>query len=43
MPPHLGAEGLKIASIHRLDTLILPILDLAWVLAFSDGKKAGVA
>ena len=43
MPPHLGAEGLKIACIHRLDALILPILDLAWVLTFSDGKKTGVA
>ena len=42
MPPHLGAEELKIASIHRLDALILPILDLAWVLTFSDGKKAGM-
>ena len=35
IPPHLGAEGLKIASVHRLQSLILPILDLDWVLTFS--------
>ncbi len=34
IPPHLGAEGLKIAGVHRLDSLILPILDLDWVLTF---------
>lgn len=34
IPPHLGAEGLKIASVYRLDALILPILDLDWVLTF---------
>lgn len=34
LPPHLGAEGVKFASIHRLDDLILPMLDLDWVLSF---------
>ena len=34
IPPHLGAEGLKIATVHRLDNLILPVLDLDWVLTF---------
>ena len=33
-PPHLGAEGVPIASVHRLDDLILPILDLDWILTF---------
>ena len=33
-PPHLGAAGAKIAAVHRLDTLILPVLDLDWVLDF---------
>ena len=37
IPPHLGAETLKIATVHRLDGLILPVLDLDWVLAFSHG------
>ena len=43
IPPHLGAEGLKLAAVYRLDALILPILDLNWVLSFGDVKKAGVA
>ena len=33
-PPHLGTESLKIASVHRLADLILPILDLDWVFTF---------
>lgn len=33
-PPHLGAEALKIAAVHRLDDVILPVLDLDWVLTF---------
>ena len=33
-PPHLGAEGIPIESVHRLDELILPILDLDWILMF---------
>lgn len=37
IPPHLGSEGLKIAAVHRLDGLILPVLDLDWVLTFSEG------
>ena len=36
-PPQLGAAGLKIASVHRLDALILPVLDLGWVLSFDTG------
>lgn len=36
IPPHLGAEGLKIASVHRLDTVILPVLDLDWILTLGD-------
>ena len=34
IPPHLGAAGAKIAAVHRLDALILPVLDLDWVLDF---------
>lgn len=34
IPPHLGAEAHKIATVHRLDDLILPVLDLDWVLTF---------
>jgi purine-binding chemotaxis protein CheW len=34
-PPHLGAEGIKIAAVHRLDAMILPLLDLDWVFTFS--------
>ena len=34
IPPHLGAASAKIAAVHRLDTLILPVLDLDWVLDF---------
>jgi purine-binding chemotaxis protein CheW len=34
IPSHLGTEALKIASVHRLDAMILPILDLDWVLTF---------
>ena len=37
-PPHLGIEGIPIDSVHRLDELILPILDLEWVLTFG-GKE----
>ena len=33
-PPHLGAERLKISSVHRLADSILPILDLEWVFTF---------
>ena len=33
-PPHLGGEGVPIESVHRLEELILPILDLDWVLTF---------
>lgn len=35
IPPHLGAEGLKLSAVHRLGSLILPILDLGWVLTFN--------
>ena len=34
VPPHLGAASAKIASVHRLEALILPVLDLDWVLSF---------
>ena len=34
VPPHLGAASAKIASVHRLEALILPVLDLDWVFAF---------
>ena len=37
LPPQLGAAGLKIASVHRLDALILPVLDLDWILSFDVG------
>ena len=33
-PPHLGSEAIKISAVHRLHGLILPVLDLDWVLAF---------
>ena len=35
IPPHLGTEANRISAVHRLDGLILPVLDLDWVLAFS--------
>ena len=35
VPPHLGAEGIKIAAVYRLESLILPLLDLDWVFTFS--------
>jgi purine-binding chemotaxis protein CheW len=34
-PSHLGAEGLRLSAVHRLDNLILALLDLDWVLTFS--------
>ena len=34
LPPHLGAESIKFASLHRFDDVILPMLDLDWVLSF---------
>ena len=34
IPPHLGAAAAKIAAVHRLDDVILPILDLDWILTF---------
>ena len=34
IPSHLGAAGAKIAAVHRLDALILPVLNLDWVLDF---------
>ena len=34
-PPHLGTEGIKISAVHRLDAMILPLLDLDWVFTFS--------
>ena len=34
IPPHLGAASAKIASVHRLETLILPVLNLDWILSF---------
>ena len=35
-PPHLGAERVKISSVHRLADAILPILDLDWIFTFGD-------
>ena len=35
IPPHLGAEANRISTVHRLDDLILPVLDLDWVLTFN--------
>ena len=37
IPPHLGDAAAKIVSVHRLDGLILPILDLDWILTFDKG------
>lgn len=34
IPPHLGGDIARIAAVHRLDSMILPILDLDWVLTF---------
>lgn len=34
VPPHLGDEGLKFSSVHRLETEILPVIDLDWALTF---------
>lgn len=38
-PSHLGAEGIPIGSVHRLEDMILPILDLDWILTL-DGKAS---
>ena len=38
-PPHLGAERVKIAAVHRLADAILPILDLDWVFTFGTEKQ----
>jgi purine-binding chemotaxis protein CheW len=35
VPSHLGAERIKISAVHRLESLILPLLDLDWVFTFS--------
>jgi purine-binding chemotaxis protein CheW len=35
VPTHLGAEGIKISAVYRLETVILPLLDLDWVFTFS--------
>jgi purine-binding chemotaxis protein CheW len=35
IPPHLGAEEIKLSAVHRLDAMILPLLDLDWVFTFS--------
>ena len=37
VPSHLGAEEIKISAVHRLESLILPLLDLDWVFTFSRG------
>ena len=34
IPPHLGTDAARISSVHRLDDMILPVLDLDWVLTF---------
>ena len=34
VPPHLGSDAARISSVHRLDDMILPVLDLDWVLTF---------
>ena len=39
IPPHLGAGALKISSVHRLDDMILPVLDLDWVLTFTKDRE----
>ena len=38
-PPHLGAERIKIAAVHRLADSILPILDLDWVFSFGAERQ----
>ena len=38
-PPHLGAECVKISSVHRLADAILPILDLDWVFTFGTDRQ----
>lgn len=40
IPPHLGAEGIKFSSVHRLDAEILPVLDLDWALALGAYERA---
>ena len=37
-PPHLGAERVKISSVHRLADAILPILDLDWIFTFGTDR-----
>ena len=40
IPPHLGAEGVKFSSVHRLEDQILPVLDLGWALSFDAHARA---
>lgn len=35
VPSHLGVEGIKISAVYRLESLILPLLDLDWVFTLS--------
>lgn len=35
VPPHLGIEGIKLSSVHRLEAMILPVLDLDWIFTFT--------
>jgi purine-binding chemotaxis protein CheW len=39
VPPHLGGEGVKFSSVHRLEHEILPVLDLDWALALGAFEK----
>lgn len=39
IPPHLGADGSRFSSVHRLDSGILPVLDLDWALSFSPNER----
>lgn len=39
VPPHLGADGNRFSSVHRLDSGILPVLDLDWALSFGPNER----
>ena len=35
IPSHLGSDASKLSAVHRLDAVILPLLDLEWVFGFN--------
>ena len=40
IPPHLGEEQVKFSSVHRLESEILPVIDLDWAFALGAYERA---